>query len=216
MVRCWTCTGADTGATFPLLVWTHPSRCKEPVERAHRSKSRPQMVSRINWKGSSCQNGFHQGPPSCFLPQWAFLLWVPHNGVMSCIYSTAETKPKSNTSQASTSKVSQHDTHMVQHTQNWEWHLASFAISAAFLWCLSGCRVNESSPNEIEIKFESCIFLLPVLDPLVQGVPEKLELGKEAVKQVKHNWIRDHLLFFQLNFMQFWLGINYHSCHVVV
>ena len=53
--------------------------------------------------------------------------------------------------------------------------------------------VNESSPNEIEIKFESFISLLPVLDPLVQGVPEKLELGKEAVKQVKHNWILENL-----------------------
>ena len=68
--------------------------------------------------------------------------------------------------------------------------MASFAISAALL---SGYGVNESSPNEMEIKFESCIFLLPVLDPLVQGVPEKLELGKEAVKQVKHNWILHHL-----------------------
>ena len=58
---------------------------------------------------------------------------------------------------------------------------------------LSGCGVNESSPNEIEIKFDNFISPLPVLDPLVQGVPEKLELGKEAVKQVKHNWILHHL-----------------------
>ena len=32
-------------------------------------------------------------------------------------------------------------------------------------------------------------FFLPVLDPLVQGVPEKLELGKEAVKQVSYSLI---------------------------